>query len=266
MGVVNVTPDSFFAESRHPDREAAVRAALDLVESGADIVDIGGESTRPGAEPLSEEEELRRVIPVLSSLRPLTRALLSVDTRHARVAERAIAEGADLINDVSALGDPAMAPVIAGSGCGLVLMHMQGNPETMQRRPAYEDVVAEVRSRLSEAIGRAEAAGIPEESIAVDPGIGFGKTVAHNLTLLNRLDALADLGKPVLVGTSRKSFLGEILSDRKADRLMATAASAACAILRGAHILRVHDLSEMRDVLLVVDAVRNEGLMARALS
>jgi dihydropteroate synthase len=266
MGVVNVTPDSFFPGSRRPDREEAVRAALDLVEEGADIIDIGGESTRPGAEPPSQEEEVRRVVPVISSLRPLTEAIISVDTRHALVAELAIAEGADIVNDVSALAaEPEMASLVAASRCGLVLMHMKGTPETMQQGPHYDDVVREVRDRLAEAVESAAAAGVGRESIAVDPGIGFGKTAAHNLTLLNRLDELAVLERPILVGTSRKSFLGRILSDSEADRLMATAASVACAILRGAHMVRVHDVSEMRQVALVADAIRNEGVAAGAL-
>jgi dihydropteroate synthase len=259
MGVVNVTPDSFFANSRFPDPERAVEAALELVESGADIIDIGGESTRPGAQPVDEESERERVLPVVAKLRTLTRVLISVDTRKASVAERALEEGADIVNDVSALaGDPRMAGVVAAARAGLVLMHMRGTPGTMQREPQYEDVVSEVSSFLAGAIARAEAAGVGEESILVDPGIGFGKTAEHNLTLLNQLSALSALGKPILVGPSRKSFLGDLVAGSEENRLLGTAASVACAVLRGAQVVRVHDVREMKDVVAVADAIRSE--------
>ena len=258
MGVVNVTKDSFYAGSRYPDVDAATSRALRLAEAGADILDIGGESTRPGAPPVSTKEELDRVLPVLENLRSQTDRMLSVDTRKAEVAEGALAKGADIVNDVTALGgDPRMAEVAASAGAGVVLMHMQGTPETMQSEPRYDDVVAEVKASLSEAIARAERAGIASDAIVVDPGIGFGKTLSHNLTLLNELATLAELGKPILVGTSRKGFIGKLLSSEAEARIFGTAASVAAAILRGASIVRVHDVSEMRDVATVADAIRN---------
>ena len=258
MGVVNVTKDSFYAGSRYPDVDAATSGALRLAEAGADILDIGGESTRPGAAPVSTKEELDRVLPVLENLRSRTERMLSVDTRKAEVAEDALANGADIVNDVTALGgDLRMAEVAADAGAGIVLMHMQGTPETMQSEPRYDDVVAEVKASLSEAVARAVRAGIASDAIVVDPGIGFGKTLSHNLTLLNELATLAELGKPILVGTSRKGFIGKLLSSEAEARIFGTAASVAAAILRGASIVRVHDVSEMRDVATVADAIRN---------
>jgi dihydropteroate synthase len=268
MGVVNVTPDSFYAGSRRLDPEQALAFTLKLVEAGADIVDIGGESTRPGASPVDVEEEIRRVVPVVARLRPLSRVLISVDTRSAAVAERALDAGADIINDVSALGDSRMAEVVARANAGLVLMHMKGTPSTMQASPFYRDVVAEVKDYLGRAIARAESSGVSTDSILVDPGIGFGKTLEHNLALLRNLPALAQLSKPILVGTSRKSFLGRILSEKEArragmddeERLLATAASVACAVLLGASVVRVHDVREMRQVAAVADAIKNQGV------
>jgi len=268
MGVVNVTPDSFYAGSRRLDPEQALAFTLKLVEAGADIVDIGGESTRPGASPVDVEEEIRRVVPVVLRLRPLSRVLISVDTRSAAVAERALDAGADIINDVSALGDSRMADVVSRANAGLVLMHMKGTPSTMQVSPFYRDVVAEVRDYLGRAIARAESSGVSSDSILVDPGIGFGKTLEHNLVLLRNLPALAQLSKPILVGTSRKSFLGRILSEKEArragmddeERLLATAASVACAVLLGASVVRVHDVREMRQVAAVADAIKNQGV------
>jgi len=263
MGVVNVTMDSFYTGSRYPDVDAATSTALRLAEAGADILDIGGESTRPGAPPVSIQEELDRVLPVLDNLRTQTDRMLSVDTRKAEVAESALANGADIVNDVTALGgDPRMAEVAARAGAGVVLMHMQGTPETMQSEPRYGDVAAEVKASLSEAVARAERAGIASDAIVVDPGIGFGKTLSHNLTLLNELDTLAELGKPILVGTSRKGFIGKLLSSEAEARIFGTAASVAAAILRGASIVRVHDVSEMRDVATVADAIRNNATSA----
>jgi dihydropteroate synthase len=260
MGIVNVTTDSFYAASRAVEPEAAVDRALALVAAGADIVDLGGESSRPGAGTTSLEEELARVVPVVRKLRPLTSAVLSVDTRKAEVAERALDAGADMINDISALeGDPRMADVVARAGAGLVVMHMKGTPATMQEDPRYRDVIDEVRGHLGRAVGRAEAAGVATDHIFVDPGIGFGKSLEHNLVLLNRLPALYELQKPILVGTSRKSYLGRLLDRPPAEeRLMATAASVACAVLRGADAVRVHDVAEMRDVARVALAVRRE--------
>lgn len=259
MGVVNLTPDSFFAESRRPDPDQALGFALELVEAGADIVDLGGESTRPGASPVDVDEEIRRVVPVVARLRPLTRVLISVDTRRAAVAERALDAGGDIINDVSALGDPRMAEVVSRANAGLVLMHMKGTPSTMQTSPAYRDVVSEVKEYLGRAVQKAESLGVSSDSILVDPGIGFGKTLEHNLTLLRHLSSLSELSKPILVGTSRKSFLGRILSGGPEEHLLATAASVACAVLLGASVVRVHDVREMRQVAAVADAIKNHG-------
>jgi dihydropteroate synthase len=268
MGVVNVTPDSFFAGSRRLDPDQALGFALKLVEAGADIIDLGGESTRPGASPVDVEEEIRRVVPVVARLRPLSRVLISVDTRNAAVAERALDAGADIINDVSALGaDPRMAEIVARAKAGLVLMHMKGTPSTMQVAPSYRDVVAEVKEYLGRAIANAESSGVSSDSILVDPGIGFGKTLEHNLTLLHHLSSLSELSKPILVGTSRKSFLGRVLSGGPArhagsddeEQLLATAASVACAVLLGASVVRVHDVREMRQVVAVADAIKNQG-------
>jgi len=256
MGVVNVTPDSFYQGSRYPEVTEAIDVALGLVEAGADIVDIGGESTRPGGQEVSIGEELDRVLPVLRGVREQTGALLSIDTRKRAVAERALEAGADIINDVSALGDDGMAEVAARARAGVVLMHMRGTPKTMQRAPVYDDVVGEVKAYLRKAIERAEAAGVSSESILIDPGIGFGKTLEHNLTLLRDLGALAELEKPVLVGTSRKRFIGHLLSDASADRIFGTAGSVAAAAMNGAAVVRVHDVQAMSDVVTVVDAIR----------
>ena len=234
MGVLNVTPDSFSDGGRWLDPGAAVAHGLRMVDEGADVVDVGGESTRPGADPVPVDEELRRVVPVVEALAPHVR--ISVDTRKAEVAEAAIAAGATLVNDVSA----SLAPVAAAAGphVGWVAMHMQGDPRTMQRDPSYADVVAEVRAFLVE---RATGAGVDE--VWIDPGIGFGKTMEHNLTLLAHLDELVATGYPVVVGTSRKSFLGRLTGDAAADdRVEASVATAAWALSQGAAMVRVHDV------------------------
>ena len=257
MGVLNVTPDSFHPESRRSHPDEALAFGLSMAQAGADIIDIGGESTRPGASPVEVEEEVRRVVPVVARLRSRSRVLISVDTRRAEVAERALDAGADIVNDVSALSDPRMAEVVSRAGAGVVLMHMQGTPATMQDAPSYRDVVSEVKEYLGRAIEKAERSGVSSDSILIDPGIGFGKTLSHNLALLHNLPALASLGKPILVGTSRKSFLVRILP-RTEDRLLATASSVACAVLLGASVVRVHDVPEMRQVVAVADAIRNQ--------
>jgi dihydropteroate synthase len=264
MGVVNVTPDSFYAGSRRLDPAEAADFALKLVSEGADIVDIGGESTRPGAASVEADEEIARVVPVVARLRPLTDALISVDTRRAATAERALDAGADMVNDISSLGDPRMAEAISRAGAGVVLMHMKGTPATMQVAPSYEDVVEEVKQHLARAVERAESSGIPSESILIDPGIGFGKTAQHNLRLLHDLPRLAELEKPILVGTSRKTFLGRIVPGAAEERLFPTAASVACAILLGASVVRVHDVARMREVAAVADAIQNQRLPERA--
>jgi dihydropteroate synthase len=235
MGVLNVTPDSFSDGGRYLDPERAIAHGLALVEEGADVVDVGGESTRPGSAPVDEAEERRRVVPVIEALAPSVR--VSVDTRSAAVAEAAVAAGATLVNDVSA----SLWPVAAEAGVGWVAMHMQGHPATMQNDPHYDDVVAEVRRFLAERADRAAEAGVDE--VWIDPGIGFGKTVGHNLTLLRRLPDLVDTGYPVVVGTSRKSFIGRLTHDAAAhDRLEGSLATAVWAMVAGAAMIRAHDV------------------------
>ena len=252
MGVVNVTPDSFSDGGVHLDPDVAAAAARRMVEDGAAIVDVGGESTRPGSEGVSVEEELRRVMPVLERLGG--DVPLSIDTSKAVVARAALERGALLVNDVTALrGDPDLAGVVADAGAYLCLMHMQGEPRTMQAEPRYDDVAAEVASFLEERLAFAVAHGIPEERICLDPGIGFGKTVAHNLELVRRLDVLLALGRPVLVGFSRKSSLRRLTGSD--DLLGASVAAAVAAFERGATILRVHDVKPHVDALTVAGAI-----------
>jgi dihydropteroate synthase len=258
MGVVNVTPDSFSDGGQHLERDAAVGHARALAEAGADLLDVGGESTRPGAAEVPAQVELERVLPVIEALRAATDVPLSIDTRKAEVARAALRAGAVLVNDVSGLGhDPALAIAVAEAGATLALMHIQGTPETMQADPRYDDVVAEVIERLAASIERATAAGVPRGRIWVDPGIGFGKTVGHNLFLLRHLAELRVLGAPVLVGTSRKRFLGAVAGGRPPDRRLAgsLASIAALAVLHGADVVRVHDVAEAKDALAVVDAI-----------
>jgi dihydropteroate synthase len=258
MGVVNVTPDSFSDGGRHLERDIAVRHALALAAAGADLVDIGGESTRPGAGEIPVQVELDRVLPVIEAVRAASDVPLSIDTRKAEVARAALGSGAVLVNDVSGLGhDPALAGVVAGAGAALALMHIQGTPETMQVDPCYDDVVAQVIAFLSDRIDRAVAAGVSRDRIWVDPGIGFGKTVGHNLFLLRHLSELRILGAPVLVGTSRKRFLGALAGGKAPDqRLPGTLASvAAVAVLHGADMVRVHDVADVKDALAVADAI-----------
>ena len=257
MGVINVTPDSFSDGGRYLDGAAAVAHGLELEAEGAAILDVGGESTRPGAAPVPESQELRRVIPVIEGLiAGGSRAQISIDTSKAGVAVRALNAGASLVNDVTALrGDPKMAGVVADAGADCCLMHMLGEPRTMQRDPSYADVVLDVRSFLEERMAFAASAGIAVERIMLDPGIGFGKTVEHNLELLRRLDELVALGRPVVIGTSRKSFLGR-LTGREApdDRVAATVATNVLAYERGARVFRVHDVAPVRDALTVTAA------------
>ena len=255
MGVVNVTPDSFSDGGEWLDPDAAIAHGRALVAQGAAILDIGGESTRPGAEPVSEAEELRRVVPVLDGLADAG-ARLSIDTSKAAVAAAALDAGASIVNDVTALrGDPRMAALVAERGCDVCLMHMLGEPRTMQRDPRYGDVVADVRAFLAARLEHAIGAGIEEARVWLDPGIGFGKTIDHNLELLARLDEIVALGRPVVVGTSRKSFLGTITGGREpGDRVAGTIATNVIALTRGASVFRVHDVAEARDALLVAAA------------
>ncbi len=257
MGVVNVTPDSFSDGGQFLDTGAAVDHALDLVAQGAAILDIGGESTRPGAEPVSLHDELERVLPVISWLCAESDALISIDTTKAAVAEAALEAGAHIVNDISGLGfDPDMADVVGAYQAGLVLMHIQGVPRTMQRGIAYEDVTEDVLAYFRQRIQQATDAGVHPEAIVLDPGIGFGKTVDHNLELLRQLHRFTELGHGVLLGTSRKSFLGALLDGRPPeDRVFGTAATTAAGVLSGARIFRVHDVAPMRDIVVVTEAI-----------
>jgi dihydropteroate synthase len=256
MGVVNVTPDSFSDGGRYLDAEAAIEHGLELEAQGASILDVGGESTRPGAAPVPEHEELRRVIPVIEGLLERGRgAQISIDTSKSTVAARALQAGATLVNDVTALrGDPEIAGVIAAADAECCLMHMLGDPRTMQEDPRYDDVVGDIKSFLEERMAFAVAAGIATQRLLVDPGIGFGKTVAHNLELLARLGEFLDLGRPVVIGTSRKSFLGRLTGRGVDDRVAATVATNVLAYERGARVFRVHDVAPVRDALTVTAA------------
>ena len=257
MGVVNVTPDSFSDGGRYIQPEKAISHGLELAAEGAAIVDIGGESTRPGALPVGAEEELRRVLPVIAGLTAAgTAARISVDTSKAQVASEALEAGATFVNDVTALrGDPGMASLVASSGADLCLMHMLGEPRTMHDDPRYEDAVSEVKAFLEQRMEHAVRAGVAEERILLDPGIGFGKTVEHNLELLRRLDELVALGRPVVIGTSRKSFLGRLTGRQDpADRVPGTIATCVLAYERGARVFRVHDVSGVHDALVVTAA------------
>jgi dihydropteroate synthase len=256
MGVVNVTPDSFSDAGRFLDTEAAVRHGLRLEAEGAAIIDIGGESTRPGADPVAADVELGRVLPVIEGLVSAgTGAQISIDTSKAVVADAALRAGATLVNDVTALrSDPDMPAVVADAGADCCLMHMLGDPRTMQEDPRYGDVVVEVRAFLEERLAFATRAGIAEERILLDPGIGFGKTVWHNLELLRRLDELVAVGRPVVIGTSRKSFLGKLTGRGVDDRLPGTIATNVLAYERGARVFRVHEVASVADALAVTAA------------
>ncbi len=260
MGVLNVTPDSFSDGGLYFDQEKAIARALELAEEGADIIDVGGESSRPGSDPIPENEELRRVIPVISELKKKTRAFISIDTTKAEVAEAAIDAGADMVNDISALRfDSRMASLIAQKDIPAVLMHMKGSPKDMQDNPHYDDVVGEVKAFLRERIRAAQSCGIKKEKIIVDPGIGFGKRFEDNLALINRLQELADLDQPLLIGASRKSFIGRILNLPPQERVEGTIASAILSILHGAHILRVHDVKAVKRAILVAESIADDG-------
>ena len=254
MGVVNVTPDSFSDGGEFFNADRAIAHGHELLAAGADLVDVGGESTRPGAEPVGAREELNRVLPVIEGL---AGAVVSIDTSKADVAGPALAAGAAYVNDVTALrGDPEMAGLVADAGVPCCLTHMRGEPRTMQDDPRYDDVVSEVKAFLEERLAFAVGAGIPEELVELDPGIGFGKTAEHNLELLRRLDELVTLGRPVVVGASRKRFLGAITGrESAAERAVATAAVNVLAYERGASVFRVHDVAPTRDALLTAQAV-----------
>ena len=260
MGILNVTPDSFSDGGRFFEREDALRQAERMLEEGADIVDVGGESSRPGSDPVSEEEEIRRTAPVVEYLAGRLDAVLSIDTYKAEVARRALDSGATMVNDIGALRlDPGMAPLVAEYGVPLVLMHMKGTPKTMQQSPRYADPMGEIGTFLKEQMEAAVRAGIPREQLILDPGIGFGKTIEHNLEILARLDVLHPLGRPLLIGPSRKSFIGTLLDLPTDDRLEGTLAAVVCGVWNGAHIVRVHDVRETVRAVRVADAIRRAG-------
>lgn len=264
MGILNATPDSFSDGGKFQGLETAVERGLEMVREGADIIDIGGESTRPGAAPVQTLEEIARTVPIIGNLREKTNCLISIDTQKAEVARAAMAVGADIINDISALSDPQMVNVAAETGAGLILMHMQGTPETMQNDPRYDDVVSNVWNFLEERMAFAVERGVAPEQIALDPGIGFGKTDEHNLALLKGIPIFGKSGRPVLIGASRKSFIGRITGREKpSDRLAGSLAVAAVSILRGAQILRVHDVKESCDAARLVDTLRSNELAAQ---
>jgi dihydropteroate synthase len=265
MGIVNITPDSFSDGGRFFGTHAAIEHGLALAAAGADIIDVGGESTRPFSDPVTAEEEIRRVVPVIERLAAQIAMPISIDTTKAEVARRALKAGASIINDVSALRtDPALGPLAASQGVPVVLMHMLGTPKTMQVKPVYNDVVTDVRNFLADAIVRAEGQGIDRRRIIVDPGIGFGKTFEHNLILLQQLAAFQKLGVPLLVGVSRKAFIRNLLKSEDAKDIPAdlpeveagSQAAAAAAVLHGAHIVRVHEVAATRAALTVIDAIR----------
>ncbi len=260
MGILNVTPDSFSDGGLYMRPSEAVDRAMEMVREGVDVIDVGGQSTRPGAETIDEDEELRRVIPVVERITEKWPGPVSVDTSSARVARETLSAGAALINDVTALrGDAELAGVIAQTGAGCILMHMLGTPATMQSDPRYDDLMGEIAAFLDDAVARARAAGIDEQQIAVDPGIGFGKTTKHNLAILRRLRELAVLGRPVVIGTSRKSFIGNVLDAPVGERLEGSIATAAYAVAQGARIVRVHDVAPVKRAVRMIEACMAQG-------
>lgn len=259
MGIVNVTPDSFSDGGMYFDKNTAVRRAIQMAEDGADIIDIGGESTRPGAEPVTIEEELRRTVPVIKSVAKHVHIPISIDTYKSEVAQRALDAGAAMINDISGLNfDPEMSRVAAESGVPVIIMHIKGEPKNMQKNPFYHALIPEICEYLKDSIQRAVDTGISEEKIIIDPGIGFGKSFEHNLEIIHKLAEFQSLGKPVMVGPSRKAFLGKILGDVSPEqRLEGTAAAVAISIMNGADMIRVHDVREMVKIAKVADAIKN---------
>ncbi len=265
MGVLNVTPDSFSDGNQYFDKDVAIKKGLCLVEEGSDIIDVGGESTRPGSEPIPVEEEILRTIPVIAALRKRTDVLISIDTTKSEVAKAALDAGADIINDISALRfDSRMASLVTEEEVPVVLMHMKGTPQTMQVKPSYEDALLEIKTFLKESIEGAVASGIKRERIIIDPGIGFGKRLKDNLTLINNLHVLEDLNQPILIGVSRKSFIGTILGSPPQERLEGTIASAILSVIHGAHILRVHDVASVKRAVRVAEAIMNEDFPIQA--
>ncbi len=261
MGILNVTPDSFSDGGKYFDQAQAVAFALKMIEEGADFIDIGGESTRPGSESISAEEEIRRVVPVIEKLSKLTTVPISIDTKKAEVAEKALQAGAVIVNDISGMmSDKEMVHVVARHNASVVLMHIKGSPKTMQESPHYQNIVVEIMHSLNNCITMARLKKIKQ--VIVDPGIGFGKTVEHNLEILRRLREFQSLGYPLLIGTSRKSFIGKILGVEPDERLEGTAASVAVAVMNGANIVRVHDVKAMKRVVQVVDAIKKHNVIS----
>lgn len=256
MGILNCTPDSFSDGGRYISPDDALLHAADMVASGADIIDIGGESTRPGARPVTADQEIERVVPVIEKLKRSLDIPISIDTNKASVAQTALESGASMVNDITGLkGDPDMAKVVAAFGVPVIAMHIKGRPQTMQNAPCYKDLISEIIDSLRESIDIARFNGIAEDMVIIDPGIGFGKTLEHNLRIIRELYRFKTLGRPIMVGPSRKSFIGQVLNREVEGRLMGTAASIALAIANGASIVRVHDIKEMRDVAIVSDAI-----------
>ena len=261
MGVVNITPDSFSDDGFFLEHSRSIEHSLSLVEAGADILDLGAESSRPGAKSITVEEELNRLLPVLQEVRKRVSVPISVDTSKPAVAREALREGADIVNDITAFrGDSEMPTVVNEWDAGVVLTHMRGIPETMQERPFSEDILKDIQTDLQAAVSKAFRYGISRERIVVDPGIGFGKSFEDNCRIVNRLSFMKSLQVPILIGTSRKQFLGKILDKSVTERIWGTAASVVVAILRGVHIIRVHDIVEMNQVALVTDAIISESV------
>lgn len=259
MGILNITPDSFSDGGRFFDPEIAVAAGIEMARDGADLLDVGGESTRPGSDPVPLETELDRVVPVIKRLAAEVSVPLSVDTRKSEVATRALEAGATIVNDVTAGSDPTMFEVVREAGAGMVLMHMRGEPKSMQQLTDYEDVVQDVKAYLQSRIEAAEAAGIDRERLAIDPGLGFAKTTEQSLLLMKEIGEFAELSRPLLVGPSRKSFVGDVLGTDVRERMEGTAGAVAWLAAHGAHVVRVHDVKEMVRAVRVVDAIRWAG-------
>lgn len=257
MGVLNVTPDSFSDGGRFLDKKNAIQHVIGMARDGADIIDVGGESTRPGAKDISVEEELNRVIPVIEAISNKINIPISIDTRKSRVAEESLKAGASIVNDVSGLKyDPDMAPIVAKYNAGLIVMHAKGTPQDMQINPVYKNLIKEIVESLKESLGMAKRAGVSKEKIVIDPGVGFGKTVEHNLEILSRLDEFKALSQPICVGTSRKSFIGKVLGlPNVENRLSGTIATCVIAIMKGANILRVHDVKEVVEAARITDSI-----------
>jgi dihydropteroate synthase len=263
MGILNVTPDSFTDGGLYFEKDKAIEHGLRMISEGADIIDVGGESTRPGSDPVPADEELKRILPVLSGLRKQTKSLISVDTSKSEVAFAALAEGANIINDISALrNDPKMISVAAQTDAPVILMHMKGSPKTMQHNPHYDNVLLEIKSFLKKKIDLAVKNGINREKIIIDPGIGFGKRFEDNLTLIRNLNEFSTLDQPILVGISRKSFIGKILDLPPGEREEGTLASAIISVIQGAHILRVHEVAPIKRAILVAETILDDTWVA----